>query len=148
MLTGLTISHMDEIERGEEVPEPVPHPPHVEAALMVAFGAVHPGREALAVETFTEVSRYFGKLLANEVITSFQPFFFADGAQGDVIGFFILEGHRARLDELRREEDFNRLIVRAGAAVRTLRVHTLIAGSEAGRLVNVYREVREELGLI
>ena len=115
---------------------------------MVAFGAVHPGREALAVETFREVSRYFGKLLANEVITSFQPFFYADGSQGETVGFFILEGQRARLDDLRREEDFGRLVLRAGAATRNVRVHTLVAGSEAGRLVNVYREVREGLGLL
>ena len=139
---------MDDIDRGEEVPEPVEHPPHVDAALMVAFGAVHPGREALAVETFREVSRYFGKLLAAGVITSFQPFFYADGAEGDTIGFFLVEGERARLDELRRDEDFGRLILRAGAATRTMRVHTLVAGSEAGRLVNTYREVRQELGLL
>ena len=145
MLTRFSIPCM---QGDEEVPEPVPHPPQIDAALMVSFGAVHPGREALAVETFREVSRYFGKLLANEVITSFQPFFYADGSEGETVGFFILEGQRARLDELRREDDFSRLILRAGAATRNIRVHTLVAGSEAGRLVNVYREVREGLGLI
>ena len=139
---------MDEIDRGEEVPEPIEHPAHIEAALMVSFGVVHPGREALAVNTFTEVSKFFGKLLANDVITSFQPFFFADGSHGDTVGFFILEGHRTRLDELRRDPEFGRLMLRAGAATRNMRVHTLIAGSQAGRLVNIYREVRQELGLI
>ena len=132
----------------EEIPEPVPHPPRVDGALMVAFGVVHPGREGLAVDTFTEVSRFFGQLLANDVISRFQPFFFADGQRDGTSGFFILEGSRARLDELRRDEEFVRVILRAGAATAHMRVHTLVAGSEAGRLVNLYREVRSELGLL
>ena len=134
----------------DEIPEPAPHPPQIDGALMVAFGAVHPGREALAVDTFTEVSRFFGRLLASEVITRFQPFFYADGQQAGTgtSGFFILEGNRARLDQLRRDPEFLRVILRAGAATANIRVHTLVAGSEAGRLVNLYREVRGDLGLL
>jgi len=133
---------------GDEVPEAVPHPPRVDAALMLSWGAVYPGREALAVELFTEISRYLGRLLADEVITTFEPFFFADGLQVDVSGFFLMQGRRERLDELRRDEAFTRLVLRVGAGAQNVRVHTLAAGSEAGRLVNLYREVRTELGLI
>ena len=41
-----------------------------------------------------------------------------------------------------------RQVLRAGAATANVRVQTLIAGSEAGRLVNLYRDVRKELGLL
>jgi hypothetical protein len=133
---------------GDEVPEAVPHPPRVDAALMFSWGAVYPGREALAVELFTEISRYLGRLLADEVITTFEPFFFADGLNADVSGFFLMQGRRERLDELRRDEAFTHLVLRVGAGAQNVRVHTLVAGSEAGRLVNLYREVRTELGLI
>ncbi|MBI2168983.1 MAG: hypothetical protein HYU28_05720 [Actinobacteria bacterium] len=127
--------------------EPVSHD-HVDGALMVSFGAVFPGREPLALEAFTEASRAFGRLLTAGTISSFKPFFFADGQLGDVAGFFVLEGRREELDALRREEWFQRLLLRAGATVQNVRVHTLIAGSEAGRLLNLYREVRSELGLV
>ena len=40
------------------------------------------------------------------------------------------------------------MTLRAGAAVQNVRVHTMVAGSEAGRLVNMYREVRQELGFL
>ena len=130
----------------DDVPDDHPRPTHTSGALMLSFGAVHTGREALAVEMFTEVSRYLGKLLADDVIESFKPFFFADGMQGDVIGFFMVEGQRERLDALRRRADFQRLILRTGAATANVRVHSLIAGTEAGRLVNLYRQVRSELG--
>ena len=121
---------------------------HIDAALMISFGQVLPGREALAVEQFTAVSRYLGTLLSDEVITSFKPYFFADGLLGDMSGFFILEGHRHRIDELRRDEEFVKTLLRAGGAVQNVRSHLLVAGSEAGRLVNLYREIRRELGLI
>ena len=130
----------------DDVPDERPQPIHTSGALMLSFGAVHPGREALAVAQFTEVSRYLGKLLADDVIENFKPFFFADGMQGDVSGFFLLEGQRERLDALRRREDFQRLVLRTGAATANVRVHSLIAGTEAGRLVNLYRDVRSELG--
>ncbi|HMC38379.1 MAG TPA: hypothetical protein VKI19_01875 [Acidimicrobiales bacterium] len=121
---------------------------HVDGALLISFGAVHLGREALAVDQFTGLSRYLGRVLAEGAISGFRPYFFADGRSGDVVGFFLLEGKRSRLDVLRREEDFIRHVLEAGAATANVRVQTLIAGSEAGRLVNLYREVGQDLGLI
>jgi hypothetical protein len=122
--------------------------PHLDGALMVSFGAVHPGREALAVESFTELSRYFGERLSDGSIRSFQPFFYTDGAVNGRIVFFLLEGRRDLLDELRRRDTFVRLLLKAGAGTNGVWVDTLTAGSEAGRLVNLYREVRGELGLL
>jgi hypothetical protein len=132
----------------DDVPDTHPEPQHVSGALMLSFGAVHTGREKLAVETFTEVSRFLGRLLADDDITAFKPFFFADGVHGDSIGFFLIEGDRVRLDDLRRRADFQRMLLRAGAATASIRVQTLIAGTEAGRLVNLYADVRGELGLL
>ena len=122
--------------------------PHRTGALMLAFGAVHPGRERLAVDTFTEVSRFLGEVLADGVIESFSPYFFDGGVVDGTAGFFLLGGQQEQLDALRRREDFQRMVLRAGAATAGVRVHQLIAGSAAGRMVNLYRSVREELGLL
>ena len=132
----------------DDVP-PVP-PPHeqIDGALMLSFGAVHPGRERLAVDLFTEMSRYLGRLFSAGMLTSFKPYFFADGLLGDVSGLFLLEGRRAKLDDLRRDPEFARIVLRVGAATANVRVSTLVAGAEAGRLVNLYRDVRDELGLL
>ena len=121
---------------------------HRTGAVMLSFGSVHPGRERLAVETFTEVSRFLGEVLADGVIESFTPYFYEGGSIGDTIGFFLLEGQQEALDALRRRDDFQRLVARAGAATANVRVAGLIAGSAAGRMVNLYRSVREELGLL
>lgn len=132
---------------GDDVPQDPPQHAHVDGALMLSFGAVIPGREALAVDVFTELSRFLGAVL-DDGVSSFSPYFFADGLMGDVSGFFMVEGRRDRLDRLRRDEGFTRLVLRAGAGLQNVRVHTLIAGSEAGRLVNRYRQIRIDLGLV
>jgi hypothetical protein len=121
---------------------------HVDGALLVSWGAVHPGREQLALDTFTELSKFFGAQLTEGAVTSFQPFFYADGAVRGSTGFFLVEGRRDALDGLRRSRTFLRLQLQAGAAASDVRVDTLIAGPEAGRLANLYREVRDELGLL
>src|SRR2546429_9974649 len=108
---------------------------HVDGALMISFGAVHVGREALAVDQFTKLSRYLGRVLAEGAISGFRPYFFADGRSGDVVGFFLLEGKRDRLDVLRREEDFIRHVLEAGAAAGNARGHTPLAGAGAGGVV-------------
>ena len=133
---------------GEGDVVPVESDAPVDAALMLSFGAVLPGRERLAVDLFVEVGRYLGRLMDTGVVSSFRPYFFADGLMGDVSGFFLLEGDREQLDALRRDEAFVTLLLRAGAATANVRVHTLLAGSDAGRLVNLYREVRADLGLL
>ena len=120
---------------------------HVDGALLVSIGEPHPGRERLAGEAFTGLSRYFGERLSDGELSSFQPFFFADGAVAGTAGFFLLEGRRDVLDGLRRDETFVRLLVRARAANTAVRVDTLLAGPDAGRLVNLAREVHDELGL-
>ncbi|HEX7167047.1 MAG TPA: hypothetical protein VF230_08710 [Acidimicrobiales bacterium] len=130
-----------------EVPLPAPHE-HVDGALLLSFGEIHPGREAVAVEAFRSLARFFGRLLSEGEITEFKPYFFADGPLGDTLGFFLVEGRRERLDELRRDEDFRRAHLRMGAASANVRVNTMAAGSEAGRLANLFGEVREELGLL
>ena len=141
--------HDEDVPFPDDVPsDPADPPEHISGMLMVSFGAVHPGREALAVQQFTELSRFFGKLVAEEVITGFKPVFYADGQEADNIGFFLLEGHREALDSVRRRGEFVRHILRMGAATANVRVHTLIAGTEAGRLVNLYRDIRSELGLL
>jgi len=123
-------------------------PSHRTGAVMLSFGAVHPGRERLAVETFTEVSRFLGEVLADGVIESFAPYFYEGGAVDGTAGFFLLAGQQQQLDGLRRRDDFRRLVLRAGAATTGVAVHQLVAGAAAGRMMNLYRSVREELGLL
>ncbi len=121
---------------------------HVDGALSVSFGAPHPGRERLALDSFTDLSKFLGACLADGELTSFQPFFFAAGPVAGTIGFVLAEGRREVVGDLLHRESFVRLVLQMRAASENVRVEVLVAGSEAGRLVNLYREVCEDLGLL
>ena len=114
---------------------------------MLAFGASRQGREDLAAETYVDASKYFGTLLADGRIARFHPYFFADGPLADMNGFFLLEGDRESLDALRRDEEFRLFMMKAGMVVDRLRTHSLLAGTEAGRQINLARRARREMGL-
>jgi len=129
--------------------EPVARPEHINAALMLSFGGVQPGREALAGDVYQEVYRFLGRVLAEGRIQRFKPYFFADGQLFDMIGFFLLEAHdRAELLALRQDEEFERLLAKAAAVTQTLRMSILNSGAAAGRVLNLHQTVREELGLV
>ena len=133
----------------DDVPvDPEDPPEHIDGMLMIAFGRVQPGRETLAIDTFTELSRFLGKQVAEGVITAFKPCFYADGQEGGSIGFFLVEGHREDLDALRRQGEFVQLLLKLGAATTQVGVHTLIAGTQAGRLVHLYQQLHAEIGLL
>ena len=114
---------------------------------MLSFGSSRQGREDLAAEIYVSASKYFGSLLAEGRIARFHPYFFADGQVAEMNGFFLLEGERESLDELRRDEEFRLFMMKAGMVVDHLRTHALLAGTEAGRQINLARRAREELGL-
>jgi hypothetical protein len=128
-----------------EVERRVGHEQHITGGLMLTFGAAHPGREQLAVEVFRSLSRFLGEVLADHLICSFKPYFYAAGGVGTTAAFFLVEGDRDQLEALRRRDDFQRLLLRAGTATADVRVHALVAGAAAGRLANLYRDVFGEL---
>lgn len=131
-----------------EIPGDVPAPRHVTGALMLSWGPVHVGRELLAVDVYDEVFKYLGRLHGEGRIDRFRPYFFADGNLSGTTGFFIIEGDRSTLDDLRRSAEFVRLLIKANAVASNVRISTLTAGTEAGRFIHLYREVRAELGLV
>lgn len=133
----------------DDVPtDPEDPPEHIDGMLMISFGRVQPGRETLAIDTFTEISRFLGKQVAEDAISSFKPCFYADGQEAGSIGFFLVEGHRENLDALRRQAEFVQMVLKMGAATTQIGVHTLIAGTQAGRLVHLYQQLHGDLGLL
>jgi len=74
-------------------------------ALFVGWNRGIPGREQQAMQLFQKVMEYYGQLLADGRIESFEPVILANHG-GDLNGFVLLKGDPAKLDEIRREETF------------------------------------------
>ena len=85
-------------------------------ALFIGWGDVVRGRESKSLDVFNESLQYYGQLQQDGKIESFDAWFLAPHG-GDLAGFILLRGDRARLDEVQRSADFELLQTRAGMIV-------------------------------
>ena len=82
-----------------------------DSALFIGFRLPVVGREANAVEIFGSFLGYLGKQQAAGAVESFEPCFLSPHG-GDLGGFILVRGDRARLAQLRASDDFEELVSR------------------------------------
>lgn len=115
-----------------------------DAALFVGFGHPVRGRERQAMQVFNEGMQLWGQLQARGEIESFEAALL--GAHGgDLGGFMLLRGDRAKLAAVRWSDEFLRLIARAGLIVESLGVVPAVLGEELGRQMALFQEAVEDL---
>jgi hypothetical protein len=92
------------------------------------------------VAAFSEGVQYFGELKERGEIESFEPFFL-EAHGGDLNGFFLVRGERAKLDRLRNDdENFQRWIIKAGLNVDGIGVLSAVTGELLGQGMSIYAE--------
>jgi hypothetical protein len=86
------------------------------SVIFVGWNRPHTGRETEALESFTEFLGYLGEQQGQGKIESFEPVLLSAHG-GDMNGFVVVRGDRARLDEMRRSERFLDQVTRASILV-------------------------------
>lgn len=114
-------------------------------ALFIGWGEVVRGREAKAVEVFNETIQYYGQLQQDGKIEGFEPYFLGPHG-GDLGGFIILRGERAKLDEIERDPEFERLQTRVGMIVDGSGTVHAYTGEALARLMGQFQEATGDLG--
>jgi hypothetical protein len=114
-------------------------------ALFLGWGPVVRGRELKALEVFQETLTYYGTLLQDGRIDSFEPVLLAPHG-GGLAGFIILRGARGSLDEIRSSDEFRQLVARAAAIVDDIGVIDAYTGEALAQQMSVFRDVSAELG--
>jgi hypothetical protein len=113
-------------------------------ALFLGWGPVVRGREMKALEVFQETIAYYGTLQQEGRIESFEPVLVAPHG-GDLAGFVLLRGERAKLDEIRSSEEFERLLVRAAAVADGVGAVNAVTGEALAQAMARFRTASEEL---
>jgi hypothetical protein len=80
-----------------------------DSALFLGWRLPVVGREANAVEIFGSFLGYLGKQQAAGALESFEPCFLLPHG-GDLGGFILIRGDRARLAQLRASDEFEELV--------------------------------------
>jgi hypothetical protein len=82
-------------------------------ALFCGWNRPIPGREHLAVEVFGQWTSYLEKQKASGNVESYEHMFVLPHG-GDMNGFTIIRGERAKLDQMRGTEEYYELLTRIG----------------------------------
>lgn len=100
--------------------------------VFIGFGFPVRGREEVAVRVFEELLGLLGGQAQQGNVESFEPVFLQPHG-GDLGGFVLARGERAKLDALVASAEFQRLMIRAQTIVENFGVVNCQMGAELQR---------------
>lgn len=115
-----------------------------EAAIFVGWGAPVRGRESKSLEVFNDAVAFWGGLQQSGDIESFDIAFLTPHG-GELNGFALIRGSRARLDDLLQREDFQRINTRANLVVERFGIVRAIVDEAIGDQVAIFQEAAGEM---
>ncbi|MFW2387174.1 MAG: hypothetical protein ACN4G0_02480 [Polyangiales bacterium] len=83
-----------------------------DAAILIRWNRVVPGREQQALSLFGQSLEYYGTLASEGAIDSYEPVML-NPSGGDLNGFILLRGSADQLDAVKREDRFIDIMMRA-----------------------------------
>jgi hypothetical protein len=110
-----------------------------DAGVFLGWGAPVRGREAKGLEVFGEAIEFYGGLLQQGRIESFEAVLLEPHG-GDLGGFFMIRGSAEQMTALRSDEAFERLTIRAGFVVDNIGVVGAYLGDGLTRAMGVYQQ--------
>jgi len=112
--------------------------------IFVGFGIPVRGREAKSLEVFNEALQYYARLEQEGTIDSFEAVFLEPHG-GDLGGFILLRGDRAKLSLVRTDREFERLTTRANLVVEHVGVTGATLGDGMGEAMGMFQDAVGEL---
>jgi hypothetical protein len=110
-----------------------------DAGLFIGWGEVVRGREDRALDVFNETIEYYGQLQSDGRIESFDVALLEPHG-GELQGFVILRGSEEQIDNVHRDDDFQRLMTKASLIVDDLGLIPAYIGEGLGRAMSIYQE--------
>lgn len=108
-----------------------------DAAIVTSWANTVPGREAKALESFTEFLQFVEKQASAGNCQPAEPFFSADGSGG----FAIVRGKSDALQEIWDSEENIRIVTKSQLFVQELKSHLYYTGEqEVQNLTQVFAE--------
>jgi hypothetical protein len=115
-----------------------------EAGLFIEWGEPVTGREAKGLEVFAEALAYYGKAEQDGRIESHETVLLGPHANG-LGGFTLVRASEAQVAALRTEDEFERIITRAGLVVRNVGVVDAVLGDGVQDTIGVYQAAVNDL---
>lgn len=114
------------------------------AAIFIGWGQVVRGREQQSLQVFGEAIQYYTRLKEQGEIEGFEPVAL-EAHGGDLAGFLLIKGERAKLERLRYSPEFLRLNTRALQVVENFGVVAGFVGEELDSQFAEFQQAATEL---
>jgi hypothetical protein len=115
-----------------------------DSGLFIGWGPPVHGREAKGLEVFNEALGFYETLQKSGTIESHEVVLIGPHG-GDLYGFALLRGSEDDMATLRVDEEFQRLIARAGLIVERLGVVDAVVGDGVAGALSRYQQAVGEL---
>jgi hypothetical protein len=110
-----------------------------DAGLFIGWGEVVRGREDRALDVFNETLEFYGHLQSDGRIDDFEVALL-DPHGGELQGYVMLRGSEDQIDAVRRDEDFQRLMIKGSLVVDDLGMIPASIGEGLARAMTMYQE--------
>ena len=112
--------------------------------LFIGFGFPVRGREQTAAKVFNEMVQYLTGQIRQGTVESIEPVFLqAHG--GDLGGFIIVRGDRAKVDAMVATDEFQRNLLRAQLAVEGIGAVNCMLGDEIQKNMGMFLDAVKEM---
>lgn len=115
-----------------------------DTAIFIGWGNPVRGREAKAIQVLNESMAYWAGLQASGDIESFEVYLLGPHG-GDLNGFALLKGDRAKLMQVQQAEEFERTVARAQLIVENLGIVPANGGQALAAQMATYSAQLAEL---
>jgi hypothetical protein len=110
-----------------------------DAGLFIGWGEVVRGREDRALDVFNETLEFYGQLQTDGRIEDFEVALL-DPHGGELQGYVMLRGSEDQIDAIRRDDDFQRLMIKGSLVVDDLGMIPALIGEGLARAMTMYQE--------
>lgn len=117
----------------------------MESGIRISWGKMVPGREQRALDLFAEVMTYFGKKVANEELSYFEPFLVRTADLEIETGFIIIKGPAEKVARMVEEDEYRTYLDMGFYLLQHFRVDTLLVGDALLGQIALSSKVRELL---
>lgn len=100
----------------------------MDVGLLIHYGAVVAGREEQAMVLYQDTTSFFGSLLKDGKITSFESFMYSTADFEEEQGFFIVKGPVAEIFAILDGDAYKTLVTRGNLLLHHVRIHLLTVG--------------------
>jgi hypothetical protein len=109
-----------------------------DSVLFISWGESIPGREERGLEVFNEAIGLYGRMQQDGRIESLNVVLL--GPNGDLGGYFEIQGSAEQLAAVRQDEEFRRVLTDAQLIVKQMRIIDGSTGEGIARDVALYQE--------